>query len=372
MFKNITVYRLELPPTISVTAIEEALQAHAFVPCGPTQEASVGWVPPRQEHGALVESIGGEWIAACMIETKSVPGSAVNKKAQEAADQIEADTGRKPGRKEMKALKEDALQALLPTAHPKQTRVTVWIDHQSGRLVMDSVASARIDDVTTALIRAVDGMRMSLLNTNVTPQAVMTSLLATTDTDDWPEGFTVERECELKSSDEEKAVVRYTRHHLLTDEIRQHLQQGKRPTRLAMSWDGRIAFTMTESMQLRKLAFLEGVFDGDHDKDQDKFDADVAITTGELKKMLPALIDAMGGELAPGEFPPADHADDDDPLYDQALQLVRADNKASISYVQRKLQIGYNRAARLLEAMEHAGAVSHMNASGLREVLPWA
>jgi recombination associated protein RdgC len=238
-----------------------------------------------------------------MIETKSVPGSAVKKKADEAAAHIEETTGRKPGRKEMKALKEDALQALLPTAHPKQTRVTVWIDHQSGRLVMDSVASARIDDVTTALIRAVDGLRISLLNTNVTPQTVMTSLLATTDTDDWPEGFTVERECELKSSDEEKAVVRYTRHHLLTDEIRQHLQQGKRPTRLAMSWEGRIAFTLTESLQLRKLNFLEGVFEDRSTDEQDGFDADVAITTGELKKMLPALINAMGGELLPGEFP---------------------------------------------------------------------
>jgi recombination associated protein RdgC len=133
----------------------------------------------------------------------------------------------------------------------------------------------------------------------------MTGWLSTTDTEDWPAGFSVERECELKSHDEEKSVVRYTRHHLLNDEVRLHLQQGKRPTRLAMSWEGRMAFTLTESMQLRKLTFLEGVFDDRAQDDEKGFDTDVALATGELQKLIPALIEALGGELAPGEFPTA-------------------------------------------------------------------
>lgn len=58
-----------------------------------------------------------------------------------------------------------------------------------------------------------------------------------------------------------------------------------------------------------------------------------------------------------------------DPLLDQARSIVVADGKASISYLQRKLQIGYNRAARLLEDLEALGVVSHMNAAGLRDVL---
>ena len=58
-----------------------------------------------------------------------------------------------------------------------------------------------------------------------------------------------------------------------------------------------------------------------------------------------------------------------DPMYDQAVEIVLKDRKASISYVQRKLRIGYNRAARLLEDMEHAGLVSALTSSGQREVL---
>jgi DNA segregation ATPase FtsK/SpoIIIE, S-DNA-T family len=58
-----------------------------------------------------------------------------------------------------------------------------------------------------------------------------------------------------------------------------------------------------------------------------------------------------------------------DPLYDQAVAIVLQDRKASISYVQRKLKIGYNRAARLLEDMENAGLVSALTASGQRDIL---
>jgi S-DNA-T family DNA segregation ATPase FtsK/SpoIIIE len=58
-----------------------------------------------------------------------------------------------------------------------------------------------------------------------------------------------------------------------------------------------------------------------------------------------------------------------DPMYDQAVEVVLKNRKASISLVQRHLKIGYNRAARLVEDMEHAGLVSAMSGSGQREIL---
>ncbi|MEG0141654.1 MAG: DNA translocase FtsK, partial [Comamonas sp.] len=58
-----------------------------------------------------------------------------------------------------------------------------------------------------------------------------------------------------------------------------------------------------------------------------------------------------------------------DELYDQAVEIVLKDRKASISYVQRKLRIGYNRSANLLEQMEQAGLVSSLTSSGQRDVL---
>jgi DNA segregation ATPase FtsK/SpoIIIE, S-DNA-T family len=70
-----------------------------------------------------------------------------------------------------------------------------------------------------------------------------------------------------------------------------------------------------------------------------------------------------------GEGPGGDGGGEKDPMYDQAVEVVLKDRKASISYVQRKLRIGYNRSARLLEDMENAGLVSSLSSSGQREVL---
>ena len=63
------------------------------------------------------------------------------------------------------------------------------------------------------------------------------------------------------------------------------------------------------------------------------------------------------------------NAEEDDALYDEAVRFVTESRKASISAVQRKLRIGYNRAARMIEAMEMAGVVSEMGTNGNREVL---
>ncbi|MAL37567.1 MAG: cell division protein FtsK, partial [Pseudomonas sp.] len=60
---------------------------------------------------------------------------------------------------------------------------------------------------------------------------------------------------------------------------------------------------------------------------------------------------------------------EDDPLYDEAVRFVTESRRASISAVQRKLKIGYNRAARMIESMEMAGVVTSMNTNGSREVL---
>jgi S-DNA-T family DNA segregation ATPase FtsK/SpoIIIE len=58
-----------------------------------------------------------------------------------------------------------------------------------------------------------------------------------------------------------------------------------------------------------------------------------------------------------------------DPLFEEAKQVVLQDRKTSISYLQRKLQIGYNRSARVIEQLEQEGILSAPNAKGIREIL---
>lgn len=171
MFKNLTLYRYTLPEAIGLEQIEQALQAVPFTPCTATQDKAVGFVPARgEEHGALVESVAGQWIAKLMIETKSVPASAIKKKAQAEADHIEATTGRKPGKKEMKALREDALLALLPAAFPRQAVAWIWFNQATGLLAIDASSQGKLDEAITALVRAIDSLAITPLHTRVGPR----------------------------------------------------------------------------------------------------------------------------------------------------------------------------------------------------------
>ena len=373
MFKQIQIYSIAAQWAGNHPAVEEALAKTPFVECGATQERSFGWVPPRgEENGAMVESIGGHWIARFMCETKSIPAALLARRVKEKTDRIERETGRKPGKKEKKEIKDEAKLDLLPHAFPKQGSTLVWIDKESRTLVLDSTSSGRSDEIVSALVEALPGLAVSLINTKSSPQAAMAHWLATQEP---PVGFSVDRECELKSADESKAVVRYGRHPLDIEEVRAHIAAGKLPTKLALTWDDRLSFVITEGMQVKKMAFLETVFEGRKDDDSG-FDADVAIATGELSRFIPDLIDALGGEeesvLEGGAEAEGDVVSgggcDDEELYEQAVTVVLDNQKASISLVQRHLRIGYNQAARLLEKMEANGVVSPMQGDGSRKI----
>ncbi len=303
MFKDLIVYRIAEAWATDLQAVEAALSKAAFTACGATQEHSTGFVPARgEDHGALVESVGGQWIAKFFTETKSVPASVLARKVKEKAARIEQETGRKPGKKESRELKDEAKLDLLPMAFTKQGSMWVWIDPQARWLVLDTGSQGRADEVVSLLVELLPGFAVALLDTQTSPQAAMAHWLKEQEP---PAGFSVDRECELKSADEAKAVVRYARHPLDIDEVRAHIEAGKLPTKLALTWDDRVSFVLTEGLQLKKISFLDTVFEGQAPDDQG-FDTDVAIATGELTKLIPDLVEALGGEgRSVGEAPAA-------------------------------------------------------------------
>ena len=297
MIKNAFIYRLLTQlDRDDIAPLQDALSADEFAPCAPSQDKSVGWVPPRgHKHGLMLEAVGGQWILKLMTETKVVPAAVIKRALAERVDEIEAQTGRKLGKKETREIAEDVRLALLPMAFTKQVATLVWIDPVSSLLVVDASTQTRADEVVTMLIKAIDGLTLQMINTTFAPAGSMASWLINKEA---PSGFSVDRECELKACDETKSVVRYGRHALDTDEVGGHIRMGKMPTRLALTFDDRVSFVLTEGLKLRKIAFLDVVFEQTRDGDEDHFDADVAIATGELSNLLPALFGALGGEVA--------------------------------------------------------------------------
>ncbi|MDP1532295.1 MAG: recombination-associated protein RdgC, partial [Rubrivivax sp.] len=133
MFKNLIVYRLGAAGVPDLNAMLAGLDKARFLPCAPTQPLSLGWVEPRGDaHAPLVEIIGGQWLLELRFEQKMLPASVVRRRTEERAAQIEKSTGRKPGKRETRDLKDEAMLDLLPQAFTKQASVRVWIDPEAG------------------------------------------------------------------------------------------------------------------------------------------------------------------------------------------------------------------------------------------------
>lgn len=99
-------------------------------------------------------------------------------------------------------------------------------------------------------------------------------------------------------------------------------------------------------------------------------DLEVERTVNYLKTQAePTYIESVTEDDGESLDSSSDNAKECDPLYNQAVEIVRREGKASTSFVQRHLQIGYNRAARMIEQMEKEGIISPANSVGKREVI---
>ncbi len=380
MFKNAKIYRLSTAqPLWDLDALNDRLEAHAYVPAGELQRQSLGWVPPR-EGAALAHAVNGKLLLTLRVEAKLLPGKAINQATAARALEVEEQQGHKPGRKQMKEIRERIIDEKLPTALTQYDDIRLWIDLIDRWMVIDTSTPSKADLVIGLLAKSIEPFPIENLYVAISPPSAMTGWLAE---DEPPANFSIDQDAELRASGASGAAIRYVKHSIDADDVRRHIQSGKQCTRLAMTWADKISFELTEDLDIRRIRALD-VLKENHpaeDTDAEVFDAEFLLMAGEIAKLLAELVYALGGEKqtqepaaapAPGQLAiegdDSDGGDGIDPLYMDAVLVVRKHRRASISLVQRHLRIGYNRAARLLESMETAGLVTAMQSNGSREM----
>ncbi len=295
-FKNLQIYRLPAPWAITPEQIEEALAPLKFVECSSQDMSSQGWVAPRGD-GRLVYTVGKQMLLQMQYEKKLLPASVINQVAKARALELEEKNGFKPGKKAMKELKEDITEELLPRAFAIRSSTRVWIDPVNGWLVVDAAAASKADDILKSLLKGIDKMPVRNVNVAMSPGSAMTIWLKE---DDAPGGFTVDQDTELRATGDSKAAVRYVRHTLEPEDVRRHIAAGKQCTRLAMTWADRISFVLTEGLAVKSVKALDVLKENDSGSfdDNERFDTDFTLMSGELAKLLADLMLALGGENA--------------------------------------------------------------------------
>lgn len=290
-FRNLQIYRITnwniLPPTL-----EERLSSHALQKCLSMEMQSRGWVLPRDETGRFVHALGQDMLITFGVEKKLLPATVINQLTEERAAEIAQQQGFEPGRKQMKDIKESVLVELLPRAFALRRKTNAWIDPVGGWFVIDTSSPGKADEFLEVLFKTVDDVTLKPLKTNLSPAAAMTGWLSENEVST---SFTIDRQCELRSMDDEKATVSYIHHDLGAEEIRGHVQTGKEATKLAMTWRDKISFILHENMQLKRITPLD-LLKEPAETVEEQFDSDFVIMTGELKQLLADLIEVLGGE----------------------------------------------------------------------------
>lgn len=295
-FRNLQIFRLTSDWAYGTDSLSDALHKGLFHGCGATDRVARGWVPPRGNEGELVFSVERQQLIALGVEQKLLPVSVVRQYAQAKLAEMEVAQGYKPGRKQVREVI-DLLEAeLLPRAFVKRGLTYVWIDPVNRWLLVDSSSSTRADEVMEHLKLSLDELPVTLVKTQLAPATAMTQWLAAGAA---PGSFTIDRDCELCAAVEERAAVRYVRHNLDSDEVRSHIAGGKSATRLALTWNDRISFVLTEQLQIKRLVFLDLLKEDAErqaENPDDLFAANFTLMCGELAQLLGHLLEVLGGE----------------------------------------------------------------------------
>lgn len=294
-FKNLKIYRLGAFD-LSAAALSEALSKFPYQEGQAVESGTMGWVDPcsHSSHG-VVHALDGQYLLTLRVEKKLLPTAVVNKHAKQKAKEIEEQQGYKPGRKQMKDIKERIIDELLPKAFSVPRDTNVWLDTRNKWLVVETASSAKADEVMGMLSKAIDPFPVESLHLKTYPAAVMTDWLAT---DEPPEVFSIDQETEMRSATEEKATVKYVRQSVDASDVMRHIQAGKRVTRLALTWNSRISFVITDNLDIKRVAPLD-VLKKESDSAsnaEERFDGEFTLMTGELSKVIAELVAACGGE----------------------------------------------------------------------------
>jgi recombination associated protein RdgC len=294
-FKNLVVYRLGAGWKPKAEDFEGKLSSQPLQKCGGFEMESRGWVPPRDD-GAYLYQQNRHWLVALGFEQKLLPGSIIRDAAEEQIAAMESMLGHPIGRRQKRDIKEKVTAELLPRALSRRRRTFAWIDTVNGWLAIDAAGEPKAEQFMETLRKTDDDLSAARLDTQRSAPACMTKWINAGEVDG---PFTIDQDLELRAPDASKATVRYARHTLEGKDIRDHLAAGKEPLRLGLTWNDKVSFVLTSDLQVKRLSFLniiERETGEELDNEDERFDIDFALMTGELAKMLGDLVKALGGE----------------------------------------------------------------------------
>ncbi len=174
-FKNLIIYRFTQPFNLPAEQMAEKLADHPFKPCGSQEISRTGFVPPIGEQGDLVHAASGYTMVCSKKQQRVLPAAAVNEAVDDKIKAIEAEEGRKVGRKERQQIKEELVITMLPKAFTRSSRMYAYFAPDQGHLIVNSSSATGAEELLVNLREAMGSLPVVRAASKSIPQQVMTN-----------------------------------------------------------------------------------------------------------------------------------------------------------------------------------------------------
>lgn len=375
-FKTLQIFQLKDAASIDFAVIEQALKDNPLRKIGSQDEFTFGSLPLVRNSECWAINSNECLLFRFGKEEKSLPSSVLREELETKVAEIEVVEGRKVGRKEKADIKEGLVFDLRAKAFSNLSYVWLYIDKRAQLLVLNTTSSGMTEQSFKLLQTMLGSFPMVPLQAQVSPSMVMTDWLMKNEV---PASLETGDACDLQDSSEDRSSIKFKKLEPLSEDVTRHLEQGMSVKNIGLRWSEKMSFVLCDDLTIKSIKWddtlKEQAFNDSQGGGLSDLDANFALmslTVRELftKHMAKWFEIEMGVSDEDAEYDVTESEEPYfDPLYPEAKKFVIESRVASPVKLQRRLQIGYNRAAHLIEELEQKGVIGPMCYNGSREVL---
>lgn len=294
MFRNLRLYRLSSPWPQSAEELSEVLAKNVFSPCGAYAEKTAGWEPPlAAENALLCRRVNGSDLLQLRTQSRVLPLAAVKEAMEDKLNAYRERMALEPPRSEVRRLKEETREELLPKALLRSERTRACFILDESLLAVDAGTDSKADWFIDQLRTCFGRFECTPLDFNAAPPGLLKRIFL----GESPAGFSLGRECRMQDPTDGKSTVTWRELELADPTIRRHVADGMTLTHLGVGFEEMLTCVINQDAVVSKLKFIEGdaIDTPDNEDPATRLDADLVLLASAVRRMAIALKSLLGG-----------------------------------------------------------------------------
>lgn len=289
-FKNIQVYKLGDIKRHSEADFEKFLSGDRFQPCNEHDITKTGFDSVFEDdiEAKLTQKVGNCFFFKLRTENKIIPASVVKDMVKKRVARYELENeGNKPSKADKDNFKEAIIIGLAKNAFVSSTYLDGYIDYDNQLLFVNAGSAKKAEDFISYLRGSIGSLEAIPMASSDDISVIITNWLSTHSV---PREFEVGFNCDFKDID--GGAISVKKHEVDTDEITQHIENGKSVSKLELVWQKKVRFSLTSKFEIKSIKMEDIVKDGikedlgDSKDLHNQFQANMIIMTGDLAEIV--------------------------------------------------------------------------------------